>query len=287
MDSRTAGGLLRLVDSSSEGTHYTFFDGRMQRECRIRGLQGWRNHQATGHVTRDPTLREGGPFHEVLLRPEEPESETVHSPGQSLLQDSVLTLAGLVTPGECAHLRAAADRWCDADEWSSVGLRRIECHPDGVNLDGGSHALAHVILSRALWSLECLRPELCAQLFPDAADLGDFWFMFSGQEPMLNRYTSGGNFDPHQDGHALTLLVPLSTAEVDFGGGGTAFWSQETIGPDPAEAKGFPPSLVLRPPLGTGIFWRGHLTHSGLPVTSGTRHVFVASFNLRMPGMKS
>ena len=277
MEDSTAGGLLRRVDDGS-GTHYVTKKLGMQRECRIRGLPGWRDHQDTGHVTRDPASREGGPFHEILLRPEEPESE--------MLQDSILTLAGLATPGECAHLRAAADRWCDAEGWASVGLRRIECHPDGANLDGGSHALAHVLLSRALWNLECLRPELCAQLFPDAADLGDFWFWFSGQEPMLNRYTSGGNFDPHQDGHALTILVPLSTADVDFGGGGTAFWSQETIGPDAAEAKGFPPSLVLRPPLGTGIFWRGHLTHAGLPVTSGTRHVFVASFNLRLPGMK-
>ena len=267
------------LDSGSRAAHVL----SSTTPCRLRGLQGWRDHQATGHITHDPAAREGGPFIEVLLRPEELEG----GPSSVLLQYSVLTLPGLATPGECAHLRAAADRWCDADGWSSVGLRRIECHPDGVNLDGGSHALADIILCRALWSLECLHPELCAQLFPDATDLGDFWFSFSGQEPMINRYTSGGNFDPHQDGHALTILVPLSTADEDFGGGGTAFWSQETIGPDAATAKAFPPSLVLRPPLGTGIFWRGHLTHSGLPVTWGTRHVFVASFNLKVPGMKS
>ncbi len=48
-----------------------------------------------------------------------------------------------------------------------------------------------------------------------------------------------------------------------------------------------PPSLVMRPPPGTGLLWRGHLTHAGLPVTSGVRHVFVASFNLRPPGMRA
>eukprot|EP00966_Prymnesium_polylepis_P175881 4070991-Prymnesium_polylepis.1 len=103
---------------------------------------------------------------------------------------------------------------------------------------------------------------------------------------MLNRYTLGGDFGPHQDGHALTLLVPLSTADVDFEGGGTAFWSEATIGADSSVARSFPPSLVLRSPRGTGIFWRGHVTHAGLPVTSGTRYVFVASFNLKPAGAK-
>ena len=52
--------------------------------------------------------------------------------------------------------------------------------------------------------LEVLRPDVAAALFPDASDLADLHFKFSGQEPMLNRYTIGGSFDPHQDGHALT-----------------------------------------------------------------------------------
>ena len=103
----------------------------------------------------------------------------------------------------------------------------------------------------------------------------------------LHRYTSGGDFDAHQDGHALTVIVPLSTAGTDFSGGGTAFWSEETIGADPTAANGVAPSLVLKPPAGSGLFWRGHLTHAGLPVTSGTRHVFVAGFNLQVPGCKN
>lgn len=82
------------------------------------------------------------------------------------------------------------------------------------------------------------------------------------------------------------MLVPLSTSGVDFEGGGTAFWSEETIGADPGAATGHPPSLVVKPPAGTGLFWRGHLTHAGLPVTEGLRHVFVAGFNLRVPGAK-
>ena len=34
---------------------------------------------------------------------------------------------------------------------------------------------------------------------------------------------------------------------------------------------GVEPSAVLTPPAGTGIFWRGHTMHAGLPVTSGVR----------------
>jgi hypothetical protein len=62
--------------------------------------------------------------------------------------------------------------------------------------------------------------------------------------------------------------------------------SEATIGSDATAAKSYPPSLVLAPPPGTAIFWRGHLTHAGLPVTAGVRHVFVASFDLRVPRSK-
>ena len=230
-------------------------------------------------------MRQGGPFEEIALR----QGDCETSCNSTLLHDSILILPDLASSDECAHLIAAADRWCDLDNSSSEAdttLWRIECHPDGINLDGRSHALAHVLISRALWNLECLRPDLAAELFPDSCDLGDFWFTFSGREPMLNRYTSGGMFEAHQDGHDLTVLVPLSTADVDFEGGGTAFWSEAIIGPDSKAASSFSPSLVLRPPVGTGLFWRGHMTHAGLPVASGMRHVFVASFNLKVAGSK-
>lgn len=256
----------------------------------LRSLHGWRGHRTRGQMAEDPTRRAGGGFEEVPLRAARSdrcaEFEEAASGGSGLLHDSVLLLRAMATPNECAHLARAADRFCAADVWSDVALKRVECHPDGVNLDGRSHALAHLLLSRALWYIEVLLPDLAAQLFPDAVDLADFWFKFSGQEPMLNRYTEGGCFEPHQDGHALTVLIPLSTADVDFRGGGTAFWSEATIGSDATAAKSYPPSLVLAPPPGTAIFWRGHLTHAGLPVTAGVRHVFVASFDLRVPRSK-
>ena len=285
-----ADGLLWRWDAASSGrSEWAFCNVRQldpaSRRPLYEGLRGWRGHVSSGHMAPDPTeQRDGVGFVEIsLMRGGDGHSEEAEEP----LRDSILTLPGLVSASECLRLIEAADRWCDSDQWTGVGLRRIECHPDGVNLDGESHALAHLILSRALWNLEVRHPELAAFLFSKDTSLGDLWFRFSGQEPMLNRYTEGGSFDPHQDGHSLTVLVPLSTADADFTGGGTAFWSEEATGGDSMTARSVPPALVMRPTAGTGLFWRGHVTHAGLPVIRGVRHVFVASFNLRPPRCKA
>lgn len=284
MNSLPANGLLHRDAEGDGRSSWVFFDARPHvlgnKRRTLKGLQGWHDWIHTTDGLADPSSRAGGHFEEIPLR----HQRSCHTEDSSRLHDSILVLKQLVSEAECKQLIAAADQWCSSSESSTAGLCRIQCHPDGINLDGCTHALSHAILTRALWTLEHLEPELCAELFPDATNLCDFWFRFSGDEPMLNRYTSGGVFEPHQDGHALTVLVPLSTSGVDFQGGGTAFWSEQEIGQDSTAAQGFPPSLVMRPSPGTGLFWRGHLTHAGLPVTEGIRHVFVASFNLHVQG---
>ena len=165
----------------------------MARRPLLRGLRGWRGHIASGQVTDDPATRSGGTFKEVKLSKESFNDDG--DGGGGLLSDSILTLADLVTPAECAHLISAAAAFCDADKHSSgLGLTRIECHVDGVNLDGRSHALSHIILARAIYNLEVLRPDLAAEVFADAEDCCDLWFRFSGEEPMLNRYIPGGTY---------------------------------------------------------------------------------------------
>ena len=263
---------------------HLFFGGKRT----LNGLQGWRNW-----VDRwDWDFKLDGRFEEIELRPGPFHNED----SKSKLHDSILIMKDLVSPAECAQLVAAAEKKCRQEDQQGdyrfdkkaprqEGLRRSEIHPDGVNHDGETHALAYSILTRALWSLEQQEPELCAELFgAEPVDLCDLSFWFKANEPMLNRYTAGGKFPPHQDGSALTVLVPLSTCDVDFQGGGTAFWSEAEVGKDPTAAEGVPPSLVMKPPPGTGLFWRGHLMHAGLPVTAGCRHVFVASFNLHAAG---
>jgi hypothetical protein len=68
-------------------------------------------------------------------------------------------------------LIAATDAWCDSvpdsvndETGEKMELRRIECHPDGINLNGESHALAFTILSRALWNLQHMKPDLVKKI---------------------------------------------------------------------------------------------------------------------------
>jgi hypothetical protein len=190
------------------------------------------------------------------------------------LNDSVLQIPDLATPAECSHLIAAADSWC-RDHPHEVGLKapsltRVECHPDGVNLDGRSHAISMAIIVRALRSIEVMRPELAEYLFGQRVGLADMWITYSGAEPTINVYTAGGACSKHTDEHMLTVLLPLSCPDVDFLGGGTGFWAEG------AASMG----IVLRPSAGTAMLWRGHVPHAGLQVVSGRRHAYVVSFNL-------
>lgn len=97
---------------------------------------------------------------------------------------------------------------------------------------------------------------------------------FASREPAVNVYRKGGEFLAHTDGQALTVLAPLTAPEVDFQGGGTAFWD-----PDARGHRVTPPSLVLTPPPGTALLFGGTINHACMPVTTGTRTVVVASFS--------
>ena len=93
---------------------------------------------------------------------------------------------------------------------------------------------------------------------------------------MIPRAPSPSQFQPHEDLQTLTLLVPLC-GPATYGGGGTAFWSEAARGA--ARDCAGPPALVLRPPAGSALLFVGSVTHAGLPVSAGTRQVYVASFS--------
>ena len=96
-------------------------------------------------------------------------------------------------------------------------------------------------------------------------------------------YTHAGGFGTHKDHMALTVLIPLTSPENgDFKGGGTGFWSKrdEEMGQFEMNRDGGP-TAVIRPPLGTALIFGGDLSHAGMPVESGVRSVFVASFSTR------
>eukprot|EP00977_Amphora_coffeiformis_P022783 scaffold11493_cov221-Amphora_coffeaeformis.AAC.3 len=105
--------------------------------------------------------------------------------------------------------------------------------------------------------------------------------VYSPREPAINVYQPPqGQFSMHTDNQALTVLIPLSCGDdVDFSGGGTAFWSSQNN--DKGGDSNHPPSLVLIPSAGTVLLFGGTVPHKGLSIETGSRVVFVASFSLR------
>lgn len=219
------------------------------------------------------TLIALGPCVEQLLRPPLFEGALGHS---------VFTVDSFASPDECDALMSAADRLLQ-----SYGERVPQPVLCRLSIVSKVEAL---LLRRLLALVEERLPALSESLFGRKANLAEMSVEYSPGEPAVNVYLSGGHFAPHTDKQALTLLVPLSPAGA-FEGGGTAFWKDGHHAPapeagEPAYEQGdergwLPHDLALRPPRGTAIIFGGNVTHAGLAVTSGTRHLFVMSFTLR------
>jgi 2OG-Fe(II) oxygenase superfamily len=103
---------------------------------------------------------------------------------------------------------------------------------------------------------------------------------WSEGEPAINVYEVGGQFGAHKDHLALTVLIPLTDAET-FEGGGTGFWGGNRAVDE--NQRNSQPDIVLTPPKGSALLFGGDVTHSGMPVTSGLRSVFVCSFSTKTP----
>lgn len=147
-----------------------------------------------------------------------------------------------------------------------------------VSLSLAVQTLADTLVRRAIVLVQTKLPAL-AEAFGLSACTAKTELDFSEGEPAINVYRGpGGDFKPHQDARALTLLMPLSTHGVDYEGGGTAFYAP---GVRPADAirGAATPTTVLRPRAGTALLWGGTLTHAGAEVVAGRRLVFVASFS--------
>ena len=180
----------------------------------------------------------------------------------------------------------AAGVLCDMPEFDP------EDGPPAELLAGAPAELIDAVLLCVLARIDAELPHLAPRLFagtPSAREIGAEigaemremhergGLEFSPREPAINFYGRGGEFAPHQDHQALTVLVPLSPPST-FEGGGTGFWPR---GADERVARRAPPALVLRPPAGTALLFAGCVTHAGVPVRAGERAVLVASFSRR------
>lgn len=137
--------------------------------------------------------------------------------------------------------------------------------------------LLNEILVRIAQRIDAELPSVSPVLFDGSMHLSSQLdkLVFSSREPAINVYTTGGEFLAHKDVQALTVLIPLSSSPQEYTGGGTAFWAQDSRGHRVEE-----PSIILKPNKGTATLFGGCVTHAGIPVESGYRVVFVASFSL-------
>eukprot|EP00746_Dinoflagellata_sp_MGD_P036731 gnl/MRDRNA2_/MRDRNA2_18825_c0_seq1.p1 gnl/MRDRNA2_/MRDRNA2_18825_c0~~gnl/MRDRNA2_/MRDRNA2_18825_c0_seq1.p1 ORF type:complete len:199 (+),score=47.57 gnl/MRDRNA2_/MRDRNA2_18825_c0_seq1:70-597(+) len=150
------------------------------------------------------------------------------------------------------------------------------------DLNAGAQEMSGILLrDRLLPFLEQHLPNVAQELFGRASELQKLSFSFSPHEPAINRYSSGGAFRVHTDDRSITLYVLLSDVDT-FTGGGTAFWCQ---GSKPEEVDGTEEELLVLPNQGMGVIFNGHVSHAGKIVKSGTRHLYVASFDLRPPDL--
>lgn len=177
---------------------------------------------------------------------------------------------------------AAAGVLCDMPEFDP------EDGPPSELLAGAPAELIDDVLLCVLARIDAELPQLAPRLFagtPSVREIGAEMremherggLEFSPREPAINFYGRGGEFAPHQDHQALTVLVSLSPPST-FEGGGTGFWPR---GADERVARRAPPALVLRPPAGTALLFAGCVTHAGVSVRAGERAVLVASFSRR------
>jgi hypothetical protein len=229
------------------------------------------------------------------------ESSLVVKPFQE--GDSIILLHSIVTKEECRDLvhaaRQAAEKHCRQRAFQNLpdqGLARLRLRiptqeaaeraattntPCAEALDRETSAVCEKILSRILQTLDEKLPSLAAHIFGNhdnnlsaESHLRENKVVFASREPAINVYYSGGQFLAHEDGQALTVLIPLTESPQDYTGGGTAFWSSDSRG-----HRVEPPSLVLKPGAGTAMLFGGHVTHAGVPVQEGERVVLVASLS--------
>ena len=216
------------------------------------------------------------PYREIRIGPFES--------GRDLLYSTVLLVPSLLSKVECEELMAAADMHLTSTPPRACQMHRLSVAEFAC--ERARHLVRELFFVRVLGLLETRAPEVARAAFGTCHDLASLPCKFTGVEPSINVYHAGGQFDPHQDHEALTVLSVLSPSAGAFEGGGTAFWPEsQTYGQwlAPVDVERYikrGSEVVLKPEQGDVLLWGGNLPHAGLPVISGTRHVLVGSFSL-------
>jgi len=255
--------------------HAAAFSSVTLQTCKADGLPPW--IQKTRPGSNAPWVNVTTPdrgFEEIVLGTEHQSA--------TFTRNSLLVLP-LLTEQECDALVACADAHAaslpdeERDPYKppeALRLRIIEMAPP-------AQALTQQLLcDRLLVLLEDRLPQVVESLFGHDVVVrlrqGLLAFSFSGDEPCINRYKTGGDFEAHSDGYSLTVIIPLSKSGA-YTGGGTLFWPE---GPNGEREHQGVCEVLVSPDRGTAVVFNGNIRHAGRPVKEGVRHLFVASFDL-------
>ena len=195
------------------------------------------------------------------------------------LKNSYILLPNILSKSECLYLSNECDRMISEgytrDTYAEnkemlrlrdVPLRRITIE----DMEQQATSLSNTLLKeRVLPTLKSNYPDIFESL--NLKDFQDNEWEWASDEPAVNRYKTGGRFLPHEDGYSLTCIILLSD---DFTGGGTSFYPNG----DPKDEN--TPGILVEPLVGTALLFDGDITHAGNCLKSGTRHLYVGSFNV-------
>jgi len=213
-----------------------------------------------------------------------------HTEKETRLSRSVVVIPGCLSEEECSMLRGEADlilggqhaaRYTrDLSDESEAGspLRRVSfCDMQAAAQNLSQKLLLHRILPALQFHLPQITRDLDLDGFSDPSSPSVF--EFASDEPTVNRYTKGGEFKPHEDGYSLTIIILLSEKGA-FRGGGTEFYEAKQESSKAAVQEVVGRTVLMQPAQGTALIFDGDITHAGAAVAMGTRHLFVASFNV-------
>ena len=226
-------------------------------------------------------------FESVWITPE-PEAARQSQAAALRHGDAVLCVPNAIHQEEIASLVGASIAAAELQRDTETGIlpSRVRLHVSA-SLPIDAIALCDDILRRMLTLLDSQLPSIASSMFDSKSllqlfDDGDL--EYSAGEPAVNVYHEEGVFGLHKDHHALTVLIPLTSPDDgSFEGGGTGYWTPEDyrkLQKSPSDTM--QPTIVICKEAGTALLFSGDVTHCGMPVRSGTRLVFVASFSTRI-----
>ena len=216
------------------------------------------------------------------------------------LHNQVVLISNILSSDECQTLRSEADRLIhkgysrdyhlsqdddfDDDNEEDLSLRRISIE----DMSQQAKNISKRMLQERI--LRLLNDDLLISLGLDrwkkSSSMKELSWDFATDEPTVNVYTKGGQFEKHRDGYSLTVIVILNeNPNLDFNGGGTVFYdtgkSSQTRNKQDGNDDHGDASVTIHPKeCGTAICFDGDMMHAGHPVISGKRYVYVASFGV-------